>query len=157
MIFLIFITLITGLQVLHRRLLHQLFPPRFDRWVLPFLVAVHVPLALYMAVRLSGGSGAALWLRPWARAGAYFQLLTVTNLLIWAVASLAWKWTHLWRRPAGERAGRRRGAGPGSPRPPGSVRTKGGPKGPPFVHAKALVRVTPCGRCSPAFCHSGPE
>ena len=70
MIFLIFITLITGLQVLHRRLLHQLFPPRFDRWVLPFLVAVHVPLALYMAVRLSGGSGAALWLRPWARAGA---------------------------------------------------------------------------------------
>ena len=102
MIFLIFITLITGLQVLHRRLLHQLFPPRFDRWVLPFLVAVHVPLALYMAVRLSGGSGAALWLRPWARAGAYFQLLTVTNLMIWAVASLAWKWTHLWRRPAGE-------------------------------------------------------
>ena len=98
MIFLIFITLITGLQVLHRRLLHRLFPPRLDHLVLPFLVLVHLPLTLYMLVRLTGGAGSALWLRPFARLGAYFQLLTVMNLLVWALASLVWRWTHLWRR-----------------------------------------------------------
>jgi len=102
LIFLIFITLILGLQMLHRRLLHQLFPAGLDRWVLPFLVLVHLPLTLYMAVRLTGGAAHALWLRPLARAGAYFQLLTVMDLLVWAVASLAWKWTHQWRTPVEE-------------------------------------------------------
>ena len=102
MIFLIFITLITGLQILHRRLLHQLFHPRFDRWVLPGLVLIHLPLALYVGSRLTGGAGAVDWLRPWARVGAYFQLLTVMDLLVWAAASLVWRWTHLWRTLAME-------------------------------------------------------
>jgi hypothetical protein len=97
LIFLIFITLITGLQILHRRLLHQLFHPRFDRWVLAALVLVHLPLALYMGIRLTGGGTAGVWLRPLARAGAYFQLLTVMDLLVWALASLVWRWAHLWR------------------------------------------------------------
>jgi len=97
LIFLVFITLIIGLQVLHRRLLHQIFHPRFDRWVVLALVLIHLPLALFVGVRLTGGGSAAVWLRPWARAGAYFQLLTVMDLLVWAVASLAWRWTHLWR------------------------------------------------------------
>ncbi|MDR3670225.1 MAG: metallophosphoesterase [Holophaga sp.] len=103
MIFLIFITLITGLQVLHRRLLRQVFHRRFDRWVLAALILIHLPLALYMGVRLTGGGSAGNWLRPMARAGAYFQLLTVMDLLVWAVASLVWRWTHLWRRaPEGQ-------------------------------------------------------
>jgi len=102
LIFLIFITFIVGLQFLHRRLLHQLFHPRFDRWVVLALVLIHLPLALYMGFRLSGGGGSAGWLRPWARAGAYFQMLTVMDLLVWAVASLAWRWTHLWRAPVVE-------------------------------------------------------
>jgi predicted MPP superfamily phosphohydrolase len=102
LIFLIFITLITGLQILHRRLLHQLFHPRYDRWVVAALVLIHLPLALYMGIRLTGGGSAAAWLRPLARAGAYFQMLTVMDLLVWAVASLAWRWTHLWRAPAPE-------------------------------------------------------
>jgi predicted MPP superfamily phosphohydrolase len=102
LIFLIFITLIVGLQVLHRRLLHQLFHRRFDRWVVLVLVLIHAPLAIYMGFRLTGGGGSAIWLRPWARAGAYFQMLTVMDLLVWAVASLVWRWTHLWRSPAAQ-------------------------------------------------------
>ena len=102
MIFLIFITFIVGLQFLHRRLLHQLFHPRFDRWVVLVLVLIHAPLAIYMGFRLTGGGGSAGWLRPWARAGAYFQMLTVMDLLVWAGASLAWRWTHLWRASAVE-------------------------------------------------------
>jgi len=97
LIFLIFITLILGLQVLHRRLLHQLFHPRFDRWVVGILVLIHLPLAFYAGMRLTGGGTSAVWLRPYARVGAYFQLLTVMDLLVWAVASLIWRWTHLWR------------------------------------------------------------
>jgi hypothetical protein len=97
LIFLIFITLIVGLQLLHRRLLHQLFHPRFDRWVVAALVLVHLPLAVFVGIRLTGNAGAAGWLRPWARIGAYFQLLTVMDLLVWGVASLVWRWTHLWR------------------------------------------------------------
>jgi hypothetical protein len=98
LIFLVFITLIIGLQSLHRRLLHQIFDPKFDRWVVLALVLIHFPLALYMAMRLAGAGASALWLRPLARAGAYFQMLTVMNLLVWAGASLAWRWTHLWKR-----------------------------------------------------------
>ena len=100
LIFLIFITLIAGLQVLHRRLLHQLFHPRYDRWVLLALVLIHLPLAMYMGIRLTGGGHAAVWLRPLARAGAYFQMLTVMDLLVWAMASLVWRWTHQWRNLA---------------------------------------------------------
>jgi predicted MPP superfamily phosphohydrolase len=98
LIFLVFIVLIAGLQTLHRRLLHQVFDPKFDRWVVLALVLIHLPLALYMGLRLTGWGGSAIWLRPLARAGAYFQMLTVMNLLVWAVASLAWRWTHLWKR-----------------------------------------------------------
>ncbi len=74
MLFLIFITLIAGLQVLHRRLLHQVFDRRFDRWVVLALVLIHTPLAAYMAFRLTGAGNSVVWLRPLARAGAYFQL-----------------------------------------------------------------------------------
>ena len=102
MLFLIFITLIAGLQVLHRRLLHQVFDRRFDRWVVLALVLIHTPLAAYMAFRLTGAGNSVIWLRPLARAGAYFQLVTVMNLLVWAVSSLAWRWTHLWRSPPAE-------------------------------------------------------
>jgi predicted MPP superfamily phosphohydrolase len=102
LIFLVFITLIFGLQLLHRRLLHQLFHPRYDRWVLAALVLIHLPLALYVGVRLTGGGAAHLWLRPLARAGAYFQLLTVMDLLVWAVASVVWRWTHQWRTLAAD-------------------------------------------------------
>jgi predicted MPP superfamily phosphohydrolase len=97
LLFLIFIILILGLQVLHRRLLHQIFSPRFDRWVIAALVLIHLPLAVYVGLRLTGGGTSAVWLRPWARVGMYFQMLTVMDLLVWAVASLVWRWTHLWR------------------------------------------------------------
>lgn len=100
MLFVIFIALIVGLQMLHRRLLHQLFHPRFDRWVVLGLVLVHLPLALYVGLRLVGGGTSAVWLRPWARLGAYFQMLTFMDLLVWAVASLVWRYTHRWRTRA---------------------------------------------------------
>jgi predicted MPP superfamily phosphohydrolase len=100
LLFVIFIALIVGLQMLHRRLLHQLFHPRFDRWVVLGLVLVHLPLALYVGLRLVGGGTSAVWLRPWARLGAYFQMLTFMDLLVWAVASLVWRYTHRWRTRA---------------------------------------------------------
>jgi hypothetical protein len=98
--FLILITLVTALQALHRRLLRQVIGPRFDRWVILALVLIHLPLALFVGFRLSGMGQAALWFRPLARAGAYFQILTFMDLLVWAGASLVWRWTHLWRKLA---------------------------------------------------------
>jgi len=95
--FIIFITLIAGLQIIHRRLLHQLLPRRCDRWTLAALVLIHLPLAFYMGIRLTGHGNALPWLRPLARGGAYFQMLTVMDLLVWSAASLVWRWTHLWR------------------------------------------------------------
>ena len=59
MIFLIFITFIVGLQFLHRRLLHQLFHPKYDRWVILALALIHLPLAVYMGIRLTGGGQSA--------------------------------------------------------------------------------------------------
>ena len=97
MTFIIFITLIAGLQIIHRRLLHQLLPRRCDRWTLAALVLIHLPLAFYMGIRLTGHGNALPWLRPLARGGAYFQMLTVMDLLVWSAASLVWRWTHLWR------------------------------------------------------------
>jgi hypothetical protein len=64
------------------------------------LVLVHLPLALYVGLRLVGGGTSAVWLRPWARLGAYFQMLTFMDLLVWAVASLVWRYTHRWRTRA---------------------------------------------------------
>jgi hypothetical protein len=100
--FLIFFILITAVQVLHRRLLHRLLPMGYDRWVAPGLILIHLPLMVYMGIRLTGHASLLPWLRPLARAGTYFQILTVLDLALWGLATLFWKLRHLSRFRSGE-------------------------------------------------------
>jgi len=92
MLFLRLFLLVLGLQVLHRLFLRKVLPTRWSSWIAGFLITVHVPLAVYMAFRLTGFSThpLALALRPISRIALYFQFLTVANLLVWAVASGLW-------------------------------------------------------------------
>ena len=97
MLFLAFTLFIGTLQFLHRKLLREILPKRTLPWILPILVAVHLPLAAYVAMRLLGHGGASLWLRTLARLGLFFQMLTVFDLLLWALAVGVWRMAHLWR------------------------------------------------------------
>ena len=97
MLFLTFIALIFCLQFLHRRLLHLILPTGRDHWATPLLLLIHLPLAVYVGLRLTGHGLAGDWLRPWARALLYFQMLTVLNLFLWLVATAIWRMGHLWR------------------------------------------------------------
>lgn len=99
MLALVFIILIFALQYVHRQLLHRLLPKGYDRWVTPVLVLIHLPLALYMGIRLAGHSGWLPWLRPLSRAGLYFQMLSVFNLVVWLLSEGLWRLRHLWRQP----------------------------------------------------------
>ena len=94
MTFLIFVVLVSALQVLHRRLLHRLLPKGFDRWVTPALILIHIPLALYMGIRLTGHAAMLPWLRPLARAATYYQMLTVMNLILWGLSTVLWRFRH---------------------------------------------------------------
>lgn len=94
MLFILFVILVFLLQVLHRRLLHRLLPEGADRWVTWVLVLIHLPFALYVAARLTGHAGFLPWLRVLARGAAYFQLLTVMNLVLWGASSLLWRIRH---------------------------------------------------------------
>lgn len=93
MIFFITFTVVLGLQLLHRKVLKELLPPRWIRGVTWALILIHLPLALYMGLRLSGNAAHDLghWLRPWARLGLYFQVLTLLNLVLWALDALIWR------------------------------------------------------------------
>ncbi|BDU75805.1 metallophosphoesterase [Mesoterricola sediminis] len=101
MLFIIFILFVLLLQVFHRRLLHRLLPEGADRWVTSALLLIHLPLALYVAARLTGLAGFLPWLRFLARGGVYFQLLTVMNLLLWGLSALLWRTRHGRRDPGG--------------------------------------------------------
>ena len=98
MLFLFFFLLVCVLQFTHRRLLHQLLPVGSDRWVTPVLVVIHLPFALYMGMRLTGHGAWLTWLRPLARAGLYFQMLTVVNLALGGLAALLWRLRRAVRR-----------------------------------------------------------
>jgi len=99
-LFLAFTVFILGLQFFHSRLLRQILPRRLVRWIIPFLVVFHVPLGVFMGMRLLG-AGANPWLRTVARLGLYFQMLTVLDLFLWAVAAGIWRLAHLWRTSLG--------------------------------------------------------
>lgn len=101
MLFLTFTVLIFGLQFFHRKLLQQVFPRRLLRWIIPVLVVIHLPLAVYVGMRLVGLSTLSPWLRTLARVGLYFQMLTVLNLFLWLVAMGVWRLAHLWRNGMG--------------------------------------------------------
>lgn len=87
-LFFLLFPLILGLQILHRRYLRRVLPEGWKRWLSPALIVLHLPLVVFMLLRLTGFSthGLAWLLRPLARAGLYFQVLTVANLLLWGLA-----------------------------------------------------------------------
>jgi predicted MPP superfamily phosphohydrolase len=101
LLFLTFIAMIFCLQFFQRRLLHLILPEGYDHWATPLLLAIHVPLAVFVGFRLAGQGYLTDWLRPLARAGLYFQMLTVLNLFLWLVATVVWRLGHLWRRGFG--------------------------------------------------------
>ncbi len=92
MLFLLLFLLILGLQILHRRFLREILPDRWRPWIAGALIALHVPLAVYMGLRLTGFAThpLSLELRPLSRAPIYFQVITISNLLIWGGASAFW-------------------------------------------------------------------
>lgn len=115
--FLVLFLFILGLQVLHRRLLRELLGPAWSRVITWTLVLLHVPLAAYMALRLTGNAAHGLgpWLRPFMRLGLYFQALTVFNLLVQAIDHFFWRFHGRVPEPVDEsrRAFLRRGAAVG--------------------------------------------
>jgi len=94
MIFFLIFGFILALQLLHWHVLRRIEPP----WLKPLLpwllVAIHVPLAVYFALRLTGAvsNEFSQALRPFARVGFYFQAFTAVHLVILAVAETVWWW-----------------------------------------------------------------
>lgn len=116
-LFLVALGFITLLQVGHLRLLRQDLPPRWQARLPWILLLVHLPLAAFFLLRLTGFShlGVMEILRPAARGAFYFQALTVLHLILAGAAWMAWRLRT--RRPAHADASRRaflRGAALGS-------------------------------------------
>lgn len=95
-VFLVLTLLIGTLQVLHLKMLRHVLPPRWHRALPWVLLALHAPLAVYMALRLTGHAthGLGPLLRPFARGALYFQSLTVLALIWGALSEGLW---YLWR------------------------------------------------------------
>ena len=93
MYFFVPLLFVIGLQFLHRKLLIQVFPDLFRRWVLWVLIALHLPLLVYMGYRFTGHAGGMVGaaLRPLARGALYFQFFTLVNLFFWGLALGVWK------------------------------------------------------------------
>ncbi len=83
MLFLALSAFFVLLQWLHLRLLRDILPERAHRFLPWLLVALHLPLLVYMGLRFSGNASHGLgpWLHPLARGAFYFQALTVMNLI----------------------------------------------------------------------------
>lgn len=92
MLFLALTLLVLAVQALHRRLLRQVLPDRWRKGITPTLILLHLPLAVYMGLRLFGYASlpVVLLLRPLARGGLYFQVFTIIHLLVWGLASAIW-------------------------------------------------------------------
>jgi hypothetical protein len=81
-------------QLLHWRVLRRIAPERLRPWLPALLLAIHLPLVVFFALRFTGqtthGLGHAL--RPLARLGFYFQAFTAMHLGILTVAEGLWWW-----------------------------------------------------------------
>jgi hypothetical protein len=92
MLFLWLFLLILGLQFLHRRFLSKVLPVCWNPWLAGLLLVLHTPLAVFMALRLTGFAThpVAFSLRSLSRAALYFQIIAVANLLVWALVAAFW-------------------------------------------------------------------
>jgi len=96
--FLVF-ALILGLQFLHRRWLRRVLPPRWIRWIPLALITLHLPMVVYMVLRLTGYAThwVALTLRSFSFFAMLFQVITVANLITWLVAAVFGKLRRWWK------------------------------------------------------------
>lgn len=92
MVFFITFGFILVLQLLHWHVFRRITPHRFRPWLPWILVAIHVPLVIYFALRLTGAeaNGFSHALRPFARVGFYFQAFTAVHLVILFFAETLW-------------------------------------------------------------------
>ena len=98
------------LQWLHLLFLRDLLPERTHRYLPWILVLVHLPLFMYMGLRFTGLAvqGLGPWFQPLARAGLYFQALSVLNVLFGYLEEGVYRLLHRHRPEAGpEQPGRR--------------------------------------------------
>ena len=93
MYFLIPFLVVVVLQLLHRKLLIQVFPDKYRRWILWTLLVIHLPFLVYMGYRLTGNTVGSFGsvLRPMARGAMYFQFFTLVNLVCWGLALGVWR------------------------------------------------------------------
>jgi len=101
MIFFFLFGFILALQLLHWHVLRRIVPHKL-RPLLPWLlVAIHVPLVIYFALRFTGAvpNGFSDALRPFARGGFYFQAFAAVHLVILALAETLWWWRFRHRLP----------------------------------------------------------
>ncbi|HEX9081610.1 MAG TPA: metallophosphoesterase [Holophagaceae bacterium] len=109
--FLAVVLVIGLLQLLHLQLLRLEVPERHQRWLPWALAALHVPVALYAAVRFLAPGEVPLpsALRTLARLGFYFQALTVLHLFLAMAAEGLWR---IIRRPEPEPEAEKAGVDP---------------------------------------------
>jgi len=88
-----FLILGIGLQVFHWRILRRILPARWSPWLAGAMVLVHLPLLLYIGLRMSGASALDLGfaLRPLARLGLYFLALSILNLFFISLERILWR------------------------------------------------------------------
>jgi uncharacterized protein len=89
------------LQWLHLILLRDLLPERTHRFLPWLLVLVHVPLIVYMGLRVVGLASLGPWFQPLARGGLYFQALSVLNVLFGYTEEGLYKLVHRHRPEMG--------------------------------------------------------
>lgn len=95
-LFLITLGLLTLLQVGHLHLLRRQLPDRWHRLLSGALILIHLPLACFFLLRLTGSSQLGLMeiLRPLARGAFYFQALTLLHMGMAGSVLLYWHWRH---------------------------------------------------------------
>lgn len=94
MIFFFIFGIILALQLLHWHVLRRIFTHQLKPWLPWILMAIHVPLIVYFALRFTGVGLSEFnrTLRTLARAGFYFQAFTLVHLAILAFAETLWWW-----------------------------------------------------------------
>ncbi len=87
----IFLALVLALQGGMTKALHPWVKRGWRRWMNAFLLALNLPMLLYVALRATGVStSATLFLRPFARVGLYLQVLAFLVILWAGLVALIW-------------------------------------------------------------------
>ncbi len=88
----IFLALVLALQGGMAKALHPFLRKGWWRWMNGLLLALNLPMLLYVALRSLGvPSSATLALRPFARIGLYLQVLAILVILWSALTLLVWR------------------------------------------------------------------